>query len=161
MNDKFSNGYAITPFVAPYIKRRGGTRKRGIVNPVVSNASGRVGCYIIKNADSEKVQYVGNSTSDLKKTLLRHFQVWNDTDFTRPTYLSGNWLVRLVYLEDTSNTNVYTVEAALIDELNPVDNRSGVYSVYNNKWVDPDGLEDCKKCYNEAEEIVDGDEIPF
>ena len=161
MNNKFKNGYALTPFFEPYIKMRRGSRKRGILNPMLSEASGRAGVYIIKNADSGKIQYVGNSTSDLKRTLLRHFQVWNDTDFTRPTYLAGNWMVRLIYLEDTSNENVFTVEAALIDDLKPVDNRSGLYSVYNNKWVNTDSIEDCKDCYNKADQIDDGDEIPF
>jgi len=43
----------------------------------VSNLKGRSGVYVIRSKSSGKILYVGEShTGRLRKTLIRHFQVW-------------------------------------------------------------------------------------
>lgn len=100
-------------FIAPY-KANGKTNLPEAVN--------RSGVYLIKK-DGVLV-YVGYSESNLYKTILRHFQTWNDKQ--SPERLSyknqmnrAKFTVRVVF---TTPKRAAALEKALILKYNPKDN---------------------------------------
>lgn len=93
------------------------------------------GVYIIKYKG--KIVYIGLSRSDLRNTLYRHFQVWNDrrTDWTkklqpydRVSY-SGkdrdNFLIKVVFCKTAIEAEM--LEQLLIKKFKPKDNSLKIY----------------------------------
>jgi excinuclease UvrABC nuclease subunit len=84
------------------------------------NIQGKTGVYIIKK--DETIVYIGHSTSDLYKTLYRHFQSWNDKTQVRTVYPKSQrnkYTVRVVL---TSKAKAPRLEKALICKYQPKDN---------------------------------------
>ena len=79
----------------------------------------RPGVYIIKVAGD--IRYIGYSAKNVYKTLLRHFQAWDDPYQVRITYpKSSNVTARVVYTN--TGKQAQKLEKALILKLNPPDN---------------------------------------
>lgn len=88
------------------------------------------GCYIIKK--NNVILYVGMSTTDLKKTLYRHFQKWTDLrtnwtkkrqNYERVTYHGENrnmFSVKVIFTPTDNEARV--LEYLLIRKLKPKDN---------------------------------------
>ena len=68
--------------------------------------------------------YVGQSGSNLQKTLYRHFQTWNDDRpqgrVDRIVYSKDNILIS--WMPVSSQEEALKIERLLIDALNPIDN---------------------------------------
>ena len=88
------------------------------------------GVYIIKK--NSKVVYIGHSKTDVKKTLYRHFQVWNDrrhpdnkkvSIHERVTYFGqdyDNFLIKVFFTNTARQAE--ELEKNLIIRLKPKDN---------------------------------------
>lgn len=98
-----------TRFVKPY-------NSKGRAN--IPGIKGKSGVYLIKNPAGELV-YIGFSSSNLYKTLYRHFQSWNDPTQVRVTYPKTGYTVRVVL---TSPGRAAKLERALIVKNKPKDN---------------------------------------
>lgn len=93
------------------------------------------GVYIIKH--KEKVIYVGMSRKDLRNTMYRHFQTWNDrrSDYTkkmqpyeRVTYSEKNrdeFTVKVIFCKGVIECEI--MEQLLIRKLKPKDNSLKLY----------------------------------
>lgn len=78
------------------------------------------GVYAIASLDTGQVFYVGEShTGRLRKTLIRHLQIWNDA--TQPRAVYDRFSVQVCWLK-TTEAEAMNVEADWIDELDPRDN---------------------------------------
>ena len=73
-------------WIAPYTNKR--TNAPGI--------KGKSGVYLIRKAGTDKILYRGFSTSDLYKTLYRHFQSWEDDNQVRVTYPKSGYQIRII-----------------------------------------------------------------
>lgn len=107
-------------FIPVYKELPSGSRN-GKTN--IAWARGRKGVYIIK--ENNKIVYIGSSESDLYKTAIRHFQVWNDRNqVQRVSYVTRlrrkKYTIRIVEVSPVSR--IHLLEAKLIDRHNPRDN---------------------------------------
>jgi hypothetical protein len=94
--------------------------KRGVFN--IGFAKGKSGVYIIK--EDGKTVYVGQSQTNLYRTITRHFQDWNDRRSPdRITYRHGlrrhRYTVRVVFV---SPARAMKLETMLIKKHRPRDN---------------------------------------
>ena len=98
-------------------------RARGQVASKLGRAFGKTGIYFIK--ENGRLIYIGYSGSNLYKTILRHFQTWNDA------YQSGrisykehldqkDYTVRIEYMPSEA---AKLAECQLINEYKPRDNK--------------------------------------
>jgi len=77
-------------FLAPYADGKPAEWLAGI-------ATGRSGVYFIRDAETKKMLYVGEShTGRLRKTLLRHFQLWRGLT-SGATYRKNRVEVKVVF----------------------------------------------------------------
>lgn len=91
-----------------------------------------IGVYVIY--EDKKIVYVGFSRTDVKKTLYRHFQKWNDKRhpenkrmqrIERVTYMSKYFInqdykIKVIFCKTPENAE--DLESALITKLQPRDN---------------------------------------
>lgn len=78
------------------------------------------GVYAIASLATGQVLYVGEShTGRLRKTLIRHLQLWNDA--TQPRAVYDRFQVQVCWMKTTPDESM-AVEADWIDELDPRDN---------------------------------------
>lgn len=95
----------------PYINRKPA--------PWLSDLGARSGVYVIRDASSRRVLYVGESHSGrLRKTLLRHFQAWSGRT-AGPTYSPDRVEVALRF---TPPPSALAAQDNLICRLSPRDN---------------------------------------
>jgi excinuclease UvrABC nuclease subunit len=82
----------------------------------------RSGVYLIK--EEGVIVYVGYSTTDLYRTMYRHFQRWNDSRVLRVTYFNKMqryfYTVRIVYC---TPVQAFKLEKMLIVRYQPRDNK--------------------------------------
>jgi hypothetical protein len=109
---------------------------------------GERGVYVIRNRDSGEPVWVGHSTTDLRKTITRHFQAWGRE--ARSRYANYDYPRAGVYeredvevsvavaQDDVDNDEIYERETALVCDLRPEDNEQ------KTGWCDasPDDLDD-------------------
>lgn len=77
------------------------------------------GVYFIRSKKTNKIVYIGHSSTNLKKTLYRHFQNWNDKTQVRQTYESKYFDVRII---ETTPKKAQPMERYLIKKFQPRDN---------------------------------------
>lgn len=118
----FGHGIKKTRWFHPYTTNKQGTR----VPTMKGDWKEGAGVYFIRNAQSEKIIYIGSSTSQLKATIYRHFQTWtdrqdkNNRQFERTTYGKGDqWEIRFITCTPTQATRA---EMYLIRKHQPRDN---------------------------------------
>jgi excinuclease UvrABC nuclease subunit len=78
----------------------------------------KIGVYLIHKKGDVKPVYIGMSGSNLYKTILRHFQSWEDKQ-TRVVYPKQGYLVRVV---TCTPLQAAKLERALIVRHKPKDN---------------------------------------
>jgi len=104
------------------------------------------GVYLIYPIGSQKAVYIGMSGTNLYKTILRHFESWEDRQQIRVTYSKEGYNIRVVFC---TPLQAERLERALIIKYNPKDNPNK-YSLYTttkqdeievNKFVNTDIIE--------------------
>lgn len=119
------------------------------------------GVYIIKYR--EKIIYVGMSRKDVRNTLYRHFQQWNDkrADWTkkmqpydRVTYAGkdrSQFLIKVIFCKGAIETEI--LEQLLIKKLRPKDNSLKLYlysqDEYNKIAIKLEDAEGWKSSFEE------------
>ena len=107
----------------PYI-----LNKKGKEVPAIRDCwtCAQAGVYLIRHKQTGTVVYVGSSTTQLKKTIYRHFQQWTDKQpktgrsFERKTYpKTGYYEIR--FFKCTAE-QALRIEKYLIRKLQPKDN---------------------------------------
>lgn len=112
----------------------------------------------------KKIVYVGHSKTDVKKTLYRHFQVWNDVrnyetrvrqGYDRVTYQGYNlneFLVKVIYTKTSREAEL--LEQIFIEKFKPIDNVQKImmFSETEQNTV----IEDLEKG-----EVIESDDLPF
>lgn len=79
------------------------------------------GVYVIKRKGTNKILYVGYSLTQLRKTVYRHFQQWEEPDHEHAVYKPANdYLVKVFY--GIPPHEIHRVEADLIRRYLPRDN---------------------------------------
>ena len=99
----------------------------------IRELKGKAGVYMIRDANSHEILYVGSSTSHLYNTLTRHLQQWRRyKGYWRGQYAEGhdpgltyNRARVEVAVKLTSPADALDEEARLIHRLNPRDNIIG------------------------------------
>ncbi len=101
--------------------------KSRFISPYNANGStnmdfckGHAGVYIIKKKGSNDISYIGYSATNLYKTVLRHFQSWDDKRQVRISYkYKHDYVVRIII---TTPARAEKLEKALIIYYKPKDN---------------------------------------
>lgn len=110
-------------WIDPYFKD-----STGIIKPTIKDcwSCGQAGVYFIKNTRTGVIIYVGMSTTQLKKTIYRHFQQWtdrqkkNNKQFDRVTYPKmGSY--KVLFIKCTA-IQAQRLEKYYILKLEPADN---------------------------------------
>ena len=86
----------------------------------INFAAGKSGVYIIYI--NGQLRYVGYSTTQLEKTILRHFQSWNDKTQIRVSYGPISRRNATVRVTLCSPERAKKLESALIIKHKPIDN---------------------------------------
>jgi hypothetical protein len=81
---------------------------------------GKSGVYLIKRQGTTKPIYIGMSSSNLYKTITRHFQAWPDPSQVRVTYSQKSDIAIRVIL--TTPKQAERLERYLIQKYKPADN---------------------------------------
>lgn len=151
----------ITIYAAPPVKGR----KYGKTTNAFRALMGKKGVYRL--FEGRKLVYIGCSTSDIYKTVLRKFQVWNDVQ-TRLFYNASKhtYKAEAIIMPSASVTEILDTEYHLIQKARPRDNRPENYSFYNRRDLyKPDDVEkEIKKAdivTEETLEFIDPKDIPF
>jgi len=135
--------YQHTDFFSPYSTGKTGKRKANI------STEKKAGAYVIRSKKTKEVIYIGFSGSDLYKTILRHFETWNDKHQQRYVYQPGSYDIMIIY---APAKDAALLEKKLINQLEPRDNRQ--------KYIDyltEDEEAKTEKIINNSEET----EAPF
>jgi hypothetical protein len=98
-------------FIHPYLNKK--------VNPKIKQFYGNSGVYIIKKRGGKKFLYIGFSGSNLYKTLLRHFQSWNDPTQKRVVFKKSGYVVK-VFSTTAKRAKVW--ETFLVNKYKPSKN---------------------------------------
>ena len=80
----------------------------------------KAGVYIIRSKQTKKLIYVGYSANNIKRTLYRHFQNWNDRQQDRFVYDKNKYELKIYR---TGSKTAARLEKYLIDKLKPRDNK--------------------------------------
>lgn len=110
-------------WIEPYTKNKNGKLVATIIDCWTCSEAG---VYLIRNKRTEEIVYVGSSTTQLKKTIYRHFQQWTDRQaktgkqFERKTYpKQGHYQIR--FFKCTA-AQALKLEKAFIHKYQPKDN---------------------------------------
>lgn len=104
-------------FIPPYRKEKGKLKNNLSFLCTRCHTSG---VYLIRDTATGKVIYVGYSASNLYKTILRHFQEWNDRQQRRYVYSKTGYTVRVIL---TTKARAALLEKYLIVKMQPRDNK--------------------------------------
>lgn len=160
--------YLTRPYDQKPVFGRSGTIRQGKLSAGLKAAQKKAGVYRV--FEGKKLVYVGNSRSDLARTILRHFQNWKDSNY-RTNYRvdQKSYLIEITVIKNRNEKEILALEQALIDRAKtpPRDNTNLIYGKYNNKYKAED-KEACLTCYKNAVEtktqiaqMISSDDIPF
>jgi endonuclease YncB( thermonuclease family) len=90
----------------------------GKVNKALNLDNKKYGVYLIKRGGV--VRYIGYSSSQIYKTITRHFQSWEDRQQIRITYPKAGTTIRIIYTNTPQQAQ--QLERALIIKHQPPDN---------------------------------------
>lgn len=122
------------------------------------------GIYFIRDRKTKELLYIGSSKTNIRNTLYRHFQRWNDKRFweeergyrvSHTTYKKHTIDVKLLVTYD--GTAAFRLEKYFILKLNPRDNRLK----YNLLIMEKEANDIERTIENNAVTIQDDDDIPF
>ena len=137
--------------------------KSRFINPYNENgrtnllfATGKAGVYIIQEKGSSKPSYIGYSGTNLYKTVLRHFQEWEDKRQVRVSYRrKHDYQVRIII---TTPARAEKLERALIIKYQPKDNPDKL-RLYSATQGEKDILDEMENA--PAKSIADMEDCPF
>lgn len=92
----------------------------GEYNPKLKAYAKKAGVYIIKK--SGQIVYIGHSKANVWKTLIRHFQSWDDPSQYRNSYKHEPKDLFRVRIVATPPSKAEPLEYLLIERHNPPDN---------------------------------------
>lgn len=78
----------------------------------------RAGVYFIM--EGKKIVYVGMSSTNIYKTLYRHFQNWNDKRQNRKVYPKTGYKIRVIFC---SKVQAERIEKHFVIKISPFDNK--------------------------------------
>lgn len=84
----------------------------------ILNKKFNTGVYFIKNKNTGKIVYIGFSSSQLYKTIYRHFQKWTDSRHRR-VYPKSGYMIRVIFCPAKRAADL---EKYLVNKFKPVDN---------------------------------------
>lgn len=109
-------------WIDPYLYCRKNGCRSNIKLPYSTTIQKNVsGVYLIKNKSTGKIVYVGSSRTQLKKTIFRHFQKWEENGEKRKTYPKFGYKIRIIL---SSPSQAERLERYFIAKLNPKDNKN-------------------------------------
>ena len=120
--------------------------------------------------ENRKLVYVGSSNSDIYKTILRKFQMWNDKRQSGGRlYYNANdkeYKVEAFLMPYASANKLLDTEYHFIQKSKPRDNKPASYSFYNRKDLyQPDKVEEevkqAEKIEEKELEQIDYSKLPF
>lgn len=81
------------------------------------------GVYLIRSKRSKKIHYIGFSSTNLYKTLYRHFQIQNDRDGRQPrtNYQKNGYEIKII---EIAGKYAGELEAYLRSTIKPLDDRA-------------------------------------
>lgn len=114
------------------------------------------GVYLVKDAKTNNILYVGYSGSNLYKTMYRHFQVWNDKQQDRIKFKKSGYKVRIIFC---SAAQAQRLESYLINKLKPKFNKLQYKAEFENQT----NSDEVGKFYGFKDIITinPGEEAPF
>ena len=118
----------------------------------ILNKKFSTGVYFIKSKRTGKIIYIGFSSSNLYKTIYRHFQTWNDSR-DRIVYNKTGYQVRIIF---TPPKRAAELERYLINKMQPADNVQK-YSSMEAVVRSPHLMEDA----NNPIYVAPGEDLPF
>jgi hypothetical protein len=90
----------------------------------------QAGVYLIRHKQTNSIVYIGSSQTQLKSTIYRHFQRWNDSRAQRKVYpKTGYYEIRFI---KCSQERALLLEKFLIHKYQPKDN-TVVYEAITRK----------------------------
>lgn len=116
----------VTKWFKPYIQekyRNNPTPGRDLSKDIAFKS----GCYLVKDTGNNRVIYVGMSTTQLYKTIYRHFQTWNDKEQERVIFDKTGFLVRVILCTPKQATRL---EKYLINAYKPKYNKNKSLSTW-------------------------------
>lgn len=142
---------SIKGFFKPYVIRA----NKIVVNKDIKNSKDKSGVYIIRSVKTKAVLYIGFSASNLYKTILRHFQSWDDPRQRRVVYNKFGYEVKILH---SSPVRASAWEKFLILKFKPKDNESKI-NLYSapEKSEFKKGLTDFEKIFGK----ITDEEAPF
>lgn len=90
------------------------------LNPELNKYRGKPGAYIIVSRRTNEIKYIGQSGYNVIKTMIRHFQNWDDPRQKRFVYSRFHVKVRVI--ETKTARRAALLEEILIKKYEPVDN---------------------------------------
>jgi len=90
------------------------------LNPALEKYKGKSGTYIIVSNRTGEVKYIGQSGYNVIKTMIRHFQSWDDPRQKRFVYSRFHVKVRVI--ETKTARRAALLEEILIKKYEPIDN---------------------------------------
>lgn len=116
-----------TRWFKPYKKSATGLKPR----PTLPNKYyQRAGVYIIRSRKTGKVIYVGHSKNNIKRTLYRHFQQWNDP--AQPDRYTYDPRFYDITVYKVNSATAPRFERALIKRYMPPDNKLKYPSLFDD-----------------------------
>lgn len=116
-----------TRWFRPYKKSPTGLKPR----PTLPNKYyKRAGTYVIRSRKTGRVIYVGYSANNLKRTLYRHFQRWNDPK--QPNRYTYDPRFYDITIYKVNSRTAPKLEKALIKKYNPPDNKFKYPSLFDS-----------------------------
>lgn len=114
------------------------------------------GVYLVKDAKTNSILYVGYSGSNLYKTMYRHFQTWNDKQQERIKFKKSGYKVRIIFC---SAAQAQRLESYLINKFKPKFNKLQ----YKAEFETPKTQNEVDQYYNFKDIITinPGEEAPF
>jgi len=140
----------------PYVAKKGKLKPNLRINSKRFNS----GVYFIKNAENNKIEYIGFSQSQLYKTIYRHFQKWNDKAQERIIFNKRNHKIKIIFC---SPSKALKFEKILIQRYKPRFNKFQYEANFNenvNKTSYIDAIEDLKDIVT-AKPGEDEKDLPF
>jgi len=115
------------------------------------------GVYFIKSNRTGQVIYIGYSERSLYKTILRHFQTWNDKQQQRFVYSKTGYTIRVIL---TTPGRAALLEKHLIQKFKPRDNELK-YKDYLTDTENARAAQMVKEAPTVTPEELDDIEVPF
>lgn len=119
--------------------------------------------------ENGKLVYIGSSTSNLYKTIMRHFNYWQDSEQPKRISYKHRMLegvkyeIEVAVYPESKVNDIFLMEKNLISLKKPRDNKNDYYHWRNNKFTreEKKRVNDCVECLLQGEKIKESQEYSF